>query len=437
MPSHGTPEQLANLYLVNAVLAGVEDLDLRVHHRALLDSAGLERILNLCESFGVPSIDTQITILQDALDEDERKLRERLDQDILRDLNNPQDVYNAICAKTDGTKAKSYFLSMMQHLLLIHAEGQPMVHYFQLLNSLVTDVVLDKKLANAEQRLGLTVERIISQFNEAERLQAALEGVAEGRSLAAKLQLEKSSLEEEIAQGQDGLVGRLKEQLAKVEDKLNVSRETTSRLQNQLVIQKTEYEERIAQLEAQVLELFRMVKEVGNGVVSVIDSGSMDRRALIDTLEKQYQRREAINVLEGKDGGTNIKSNKNGVSEHGRADEENYDPDTTPGKPKKHPNAPLKQSNKPNGLVLDETSRVSQFMDAEETDAQEQIQQQMAAGVKIVSDDLYWNSFYPQASSFLLPSVLRLACAAYADPLVARSGHSLGLAIYYIRQAIR
>lgn len=386
MLSHRTLEQLANLYLVNAILAGVEDLDLKVHHRALLNAAGLERILNLCESFGVPSIDTQIAILQDALDEDERKLRERLDQEILKDLNNPQDVYNALCAKTDGTKAKSYFLSMMQHLLLIHEEGQPMVHYFQLLNSLVTDVVLDKKLANAEQRLGLTVERIIGQFNEADRLQAALEGVAEGRSLASKLQLEKVSLEEEIAQGLDGLVGRLKEQLVKVEDKLNISRETTSRLQNQLVIQKTEYEERIAQLEAQVLELFRMVKEVGSGVVSVIDNGSTDRRALIDALEKQYQRREAIHILEGKDSSMNKKSTKTGVSEQGDADEENSDPDATPGKPKKHANASLRQNNKPSGLVLDETSRVSQFMDADETDAQEQIQQQMAAGVKIVSD---------------------------------------------------
>lgn len=386
MLSHGAPEQLANLYLVNAILAGVEDLDLKVHHRALLDAAGLERILNLCESFGVPSIDTQIAILQDALDEDERKLRERLDQEILKDLNNPQDVYNALCAKTDGTKAKSYFLSMMQHLLLIHEEGQPMVHYFQLLNSLVTDVVLDKKLANAEQRLGLTVERIIAQFNEADRLQAALEGVTESRSLASKLQLEKVSLEEEIAQGLDGLVGRLKEQLVKVEDKLNISRETTSRLQNQLVTQKAEYEERIAQLEAQVLELFRMVKEVGSGAVSVIDNGSIDRRALIDALEKQYQRREAINILEGKDSGMNKKRTKTGASEQGDTDEEDSDPDATPGKPKKHANASLRQNNKPSGLVLDETSRVSQFMDAEETDAQEQIQQQMAAGVKIVSD---------------------------------------------------
>ena len=386
MLSHGTPEQLANLYLVNAILAGVEDLDMKVHHRALLDAAGLERILNLCESFGVPSIDTQIAILQDALDEDERKLRERLDQEILKDLNNPQDVYNALCAKTDGTKAKSYFLSMMQHLLLIHEEGQPMVHYFQLLNSLVTDVVLDKKLANAEQRLGLTVERIIAQFNEADRLQAALEGVTESRSLASKLQLEKVSLEEEIAQGLDGLVGRLKEQLVKVEDKLNISRETTSRLQNQLVTQKAEYEERIAQLEAQVLELFRMVKEVGSGVVSVIDNGSTDRRALIDALEKQYQRRETINILEGKDSGMNKKSTKTGVSEQGDADGENSDPDATPGKPKRNANASQRQNNKPSALVLDETSRVSQFMDAEETDAQEQIQQQMAAGVKIVSD---------------------------------------------------
>jgi cytokinesis protein len=39
--------------------------------------------------------------------------------------------------------------------------------------------------------------------------------------------------------------------------------------------------------------------------------------------------------------------------------------------------------------TVDENGRVSQFMDADEDDAQEQVQQQLAAGVKLVSIPCY------------------------------------------------
>jgi cytokinesis protein len=93
-----------------------------------MESAGLQRIIELCQSFGMPTIDKQLRNLQKILDEDEQRLRERLDQEILRDLKNPQDVYNAIFSRTKGTKAQDHFLSMMRHLLLIREEGQSMVH---------------------------------------------------------------------------------------------------------------------------------------------------------------------------------------------------------------------------------------------------------------------------------------------------------------------
>jgi cytokinesis protein len=361
-----------------------------------MESAGLQRIVELCQSFGMPTIDKQLRNLYRILDEDERKLRERLDQEILRDLNNPQDVYNAIYAKTQDTKARDYFLSMMRHLLLIREEGQPMVHYYQLIDSLVTDVVMDKKLAGAEQRMGHSVERIIAQFNEADRYQAAESEAADARAAAARLRLEREALEEEIAQGQDGLVGRLKAQVAHLEEKLNISRETTSRLQGQLETQKGGYEEQIAQLEAQIMELFRMLKEVGKGVNTILDGGAMDRKTLVQQLEKDFQRRKTIGILEGREGhGAKVSNTDtnfgNGVNE-AREDE---DLDATPGKGSLRRSKPPGSSNKKTTkstkgvVVVDENGRVSQFMDADDADAHEQVQQQLAAGVNIVSNFLY------------------------------------------------
>lgn len=351
----------------------MEDLDLRLHHRAQMEAAGLQRIIALCRGFGVPTIDKQLKILLAVLDEDEAKLRERLDQEILRDLNNPQDVYNAIFSKTQDTKARDYFLSMMQHLLLIREDGQPMVHYYQLIDSLITDVVLDKKLAGAEQRMGHSVERIIAQFNEADRYQFVEEEANNARAEANRLRVEKEALEDEVAEGQDGMVGRLKSQLAHMDEKLSVSRETVTRLQGQLEVQKAGYEEQIAQLEAQIMELFKMLKEMGKGVDSILDSSGsqMDRKTLVATLEKHFQRAKTIGILEGSD-----RWLKNMV-------EGEEDVDATPGKKGSLRRSALTKSTKTKTI---ENGRVSQFMDADDADAQEQIEQQLAAGVNVVRD---------------------------------------------------
>jgi hypothetical protein len=105
-----------------------------------------------------------------------------------------------------------------------------------------------------------------------------------------------------MSQGHDGLVGNLKAQVALLEQKLNSTRETTKRLQGQLETQKTGYEEQIGQLEAQIMELFRMLKEVGKGYEKILDSnsGTMDRKNLIENLNKYLERSKTISILEGR-----------------------------------------------------------------------------------------------------------------------------------------
>ena len=344
-----------------------------------MELAGLGSILELCSTFGFPEIDGQISTIRRVILADEKEFQERFHQETLRDLTNPQDVFNAIHEKTKGTRATNYFLSMMQHLLLIREEGQPMVHYFQLLDSIITDVVMEKKLLGAEQRLGFPVSQLIAQFNEADRYQRVEDEAAEARALAVRLKLEKEALEDELHGGLDGLVGRLKSHISGLEEKLTVSRETTTRLHGQVQSQKAAYEERIAQLEVQIIELFRMLKEVGKGVETILDGDeNMDRKALVESLERSFQRHKTIGILEGTMGSVR-RRRKNKRSS--LSDEE--DEDSTPRKPS------VKKGKNIGGAVkkvlVDETGRVSQFMDADEADAREQVQQQIAAGVKLAS----------------------------------------------------
>jgi cytokinesis protein len=366
----------------------MDDFDLRFHHRSQMESAGLQKIIELCMNFGVTTIDKQITKIKDLFMEDEKILRERLDQGILQDLTNPQDVFNAIHAKTDGTRARNYFLSMMQHLLLIREDGQSMVHYYQLLDSIVTDVILDNKLGGAEQRMGRSVNRIIAQFNDADRYQAMEDEAARAQALAVQLKLEKEILEDEISQGHDGLVGNLKIQIANLEEKLSVSRETTSRLHSQIGDQRASYEHKIAQLEAQIMELFRMLKEVGKDVETILDGGVMDRKTLVQTLERNFQRHRTISILEGKERPSRRQQQKV-VDALNASDSDNEDAETTPRKSSLRKSNTGQRGHKghSDGKIVDDSGRVSQFMDADEVDALEQVQQQLAAGAKLVSPD--------------------------------------------------
>lgn len=147
------------------------------------------------------------------------------------------------------------------------------------------------------------------------------------------------------------------------------------------------------------MELFRMLREVGNNVDTILDQGAMDRRTLVDTLEKQFQRNKTISILEGNKGWgkTGGKSKRGGGGGDGQGDGEDGDDgddiDATPGK------SSLRRGSKSIGsrkkstkgarvtggaTKLDEAGRVSQFMDADEDDAREQIQQQLAAGTQVV-----------------------------------------------------
>jgi cytokinesis protein len=373
-------------YLVFAivrVMDTIEDMYARLHHRSLMDSAGLLRIIILCHEIGTEPMEAQLDELRAILEDDELRLRERYDQEILRDLRSTEDIWNTIRRVTDNTDAKEYFLSMMRHLLLIQEESPDMVGYYRFMDSLVRDVVMDRKLGTAERRLGHSVQRLIAQLNDAQRYQTAIEEAAEARSQALSLKLEKEALEEEMLQGHDGLAGNLKAQVALLEQKLNSTRETTKRLQGQLETQKTGYEEQIAQLEAQIMELFRMLKEAGKGYEKILDSnsGTMDQKNLIENLNKYLERSKTISILEGRG-----KKKKDGNHPDGEDDEDDpSDDETTPrnsdGKRGASGRSKLSKAARISGAS---NTHESQFMDADEADEREQTNHQLVANAKFV-----------------------------------------------------
>jgi cytokinesis protein len=376
--------QLANLYVLNGLLDGLQDdLDIRLHHRSMLQKANVDRIVQICREINFEPLNIQLDYLQDLFDEDERRLKEQMDQQILQDYNDPQSVFDAVKSRTIGTPAAPHFLSMLQHLLLMREDGLALTNYYRLLDNVVSDIVLDKKLAGAEGRLGSSVTRIIAAMNDSERVQALEDEAQELRAQALRLKLEKDALQEEVAEGEAGMVGRLKETLARSEDKVGVLRATTTRLQGQLETQKAGYEEQINQLEAQIMELFRILKELGkelgHGVNSIIERESaMDRKQLVATLDRYMQRTKTIDILEGRNGAP--RRAKQSQFEDG---DELLDDDEAAANARRDQKSASKAGK--NGIGQAQgMPRVSQFMDADDAEEEEQIQQQLAAGVFMV-----------------------------------------------------
>lgn len=347
-----------------------------------MEAVGLRRILDACRVFGYPLVDKHVDGILNVIETDEQALREQFDQDILQNYNDPQDVFSAIAAKTQGTGAFDYFLSTMQHMLLIHEEGQALAHYFQIIDSTVTDIVLDRKLNGAESKLGTSVQRIISQLNEAERFQHIEEQASEARAKVMQLSLEKKVLEEEVSQGSEGLVGELKEKVATLEEKLKSSRNTIEMLNGRIEEQKRGYEEQIAQLEAQILELFRMLKELGRGVDQIVDqSQALDRKTLLATLEKQLHRSKTISLLEGRRNSARRKGNDHDTSNADGTFVEEAESSSSPRREAAVRDIGAKGSSR----QVAAKARESQFMDADEASVQEHIEQRIAAGVDMVS----------------------------------------------------
>lgn len=354
-----------------------------------MEAAGLRKIIDCCREFQHEILDMQISTFEKLQAEDQEVFTRNLDEDILRDLSDPYDVYRAIMSTVEGTPAFSYFLSTMQHFLLIRDEPDIRRRYYQLIDHLVTAIVLDKKQnfsGGLSSAIGVSVSRLVAQFGEQERASQTEEELVLVRRELNRVKLQKESLEEEIARGGEGLVGALKQKLNKAEEKLQTSRALSDSLQARIAEQKRGYEEQIQQLELQIGELFKMLRDVRTGSrgpvgLSSKEGGAVDRSEFIANLEKQMERKKTIGILEGRHKKKKRQLEPGAILEE---DEDQGDDDPTITQvAKDRARAPgSNQRNEGDGTQIMSDSRAngrsSQFEDPEEEQEQRHIEENLA-----------------------------------------------------------
>ncbi|KAF5015015.1 hypothetical protein F66182_13805 [Fusarium sp. NRRL 66182] len=118
---------LATMMMINMLVDAPQyDLQLRCHIRAQFISCGIKRLLTKMEGFQYEIIDKQIERFREneAIDYEDLLQREASSakdsaEGEVKDMSDPAQITDAINMKLRGTRAGDYFLSAMQHMLLI------------------------------------------------------------------------------------------------------------------------------------------------------------------------------------------------------------------------------------------------------------------------------------------------------------------------------
>jgi cytokinesis protein len=383
---------MANLFLIHGVTTVVDELEIRVHLRSQMEACGLKKVLDKMKQFGHTSIDRLISQIESEAEDDAREIAREFNQDVLKDLGAPQDVFNALLSSVEGTRAHDFFLSSMQHLLLIREDDDTRIRYFQLIDQLISAVVLDQKGANGLDQdfsslMGVSVNKVVNRFADQDRLDKALANAAEMKATAQQLALEKAAVEEELAQSGQGLVQKLQDKLAATEELLKGSRAATKKLELELEEMKKMYEERIASLELRIQELFNMLRESRElENVAAGSGGTIDRAEMIANLERQHELKKTIQTLEGrhrraKNGLAEVNRGEGGAFEDGEESSDGMEAPEIALVEGKIPMSKAKGKVKSTKLRRDEVKSGSQFLDAEEERVREHIEQSLADGL--------------------------------------------------------
>ncbi|XP_040903513.1 protein diaphanous homolog 2 isoform X2 [Toxotes jaculatrix] len=133
--------QVACMQLINALVTSPDDLDFRIHLRNEFLRCGLKKILP--ELKETEELDIQLKVFNENKEEDSIELSHRLD-DIRAEMDDMSEVYHLLSNMVKDTGSETYFLSILQHLLLIRNDYYIRPQYYKVIEECVSQVVLHR-----------------------------------------------------------------------------------------------------------------------------------------------------------------------------------------------------------------------------------------------------------------------------------------------------
>ncbi|PON26934.1 cytokinesis protein [Trichoderma gamsii] len=346
---------VATLMLVNMIIDAPEkDLQMRVHIRAQFHACGIKRILTKMEGFQYELLDKQIDRFrtneaidyEDMLERENTSMKDNVEGD-LKDLTDPIQIADTIQQRLHGTKTHDYFVSALQHLLLIRAsDGEERLRMFQLVDSMLSYVAMDRRLPNMDlkQSLNFTVQSLLDKLHTDSEARQALDEALESRQIAEAAMAERDEMRAKLELGADGLVAKLQKQLDEQTRFIEAQRRQADGLKVELNNIQSVRAKEAQRYELETRELYLMLRDAqdiaaSNAAKTSIGAkpgkdntaqmqGILDRERLMERLQKQLERQKTQYKLEGR-----IWGDSDGPSDRLRALREAMDGDEEPGTP--------------------------------------------------------------------------------------------------------
>uniref|UniRef100_A0A8C6JUN2 Uncharacterized protein n=1 Tax=Melopsittacus undulatus TaxID=13146 RepID=A0A8C6JUN2_MELUD len=138
--------QVACMQLINALVTSPEDLDFRIHLRNEFLRCGLKKILPGLKDKDNEELDIQLKVFDENKEEDLIELSHRLNDIRLYFLNNVctdvNEVFHLLYNMLKDTSSENYFLSILQHFLLIRSDYYVRPQYYKIIEECVSQIVL-------------------------------------------------------------------------------------------------------------------------------------------------------------------------------------------------------------------------------------------------------------------------------------------------------
>ncbi|XP_032083619.1 protein diaphanous homolog 2 isoform X2 [Thamnophis elegans] len=133
--------QVACMQFINALVTSPEELDFRVHLRNEFLRCGLKKILPALKEKENEELDIQLKVFDENKEEDSIEMAHRLN-DIKVEIDDVNEVYHLLYNMLKETASENYFLSILQHFLLIRNDYYVRPQYYKIIEECVTQIVL-------------------------------------------------------------------------------------------------------------------------------------------------------------------------------------------------------------------------------------------------------------------------------------------------------
>ncbi|RXM99925.1 Protein diaphanous-like 1 [Acipenser ruthenus] len=170
MRKSGVTLKAGCMQLINALITQGDELDFRIHIRSELMRQGLKDILTELRQIENEELKVQLSVFDDHSEDDSEELRARL-EDVRIEMEYPLHwcliFFQVLQNTVKDTKAEPYFLSVLQHFLLIRNDYLARPQYFKLIDECISQIILHKNGADPDfrcKRFNLDVEGLIDNM---------------------------------------------------------------------------------------------------------------------------------------------------------------------------------------------------------------------------------------------------------------------------------